>query len=312
MQISILSDARGLEAEWWDLWRRAPEATPFQSPAWLLPWRTNFTDGESVVLTGRRGGRLVLVLPLFRLDGRLLFWGAGTSDWLDGVFNPSLAPEDISQAVAALAEPLDLFQLPPASPLLSAAPPPGWHDRQEPAESCATLALPADIPPRMRQNLRYYRRRAARAGIGEAERSGAAALENLAELHTRRWQNRDEPGIFADPRVLAWQREALAALEAEGLLRLHVLRQEARIVAALAVLAAKGRAFYYIGGFDPDLASLGLGTVLVGHAIADAEAEGLHSFDFLRGHEAYKYRWGAVDQPSFARRLLPPGCEAAA
>jgi CelD/BcsL family acetyltransferase involved in cellulose biosynthesis len=33
--------------------------------------------------------------------------------------------------------------------------------------------------------------------------------------------------------------------------------------------------------------------------------EGLKEFDFLRGREDYKYRWGAIDRPSYARRLWP-------
>ena len=32
-------------------------------------------------------------------------------------------------------------------------------------------------------------------------------------------------------------------------------------------------------------------------------SEGCAAFDFLRGAEEYKYRWGAVDQPMFALRL---------
>ena len=45
---------------------------------------------------------------------------------------------------------------------------------------------------------------------------------------------------------------------------------------------------------------------MIGHAIAAARAEGLRSFDFLRGGEAYKYAWGAVDEPAAGRRLSPP------
>jgi Acetyltransferase (GNAT) domain len=247
----------------------------------------------------------VLLLPLFRLDGRLLLWGAGTSDWLDGLCEPGLDAADLAPALAALGEPLDLFQLPPNSALLCAPLPPGWRDRRGEAECCPALDLPARIPARMRQNIRYYRRRAEAAGIKAPERAGAEAIEVLAALHTRRWSRRDEPGIFADPRLLAWQRAALAGLDGRGLLRLHVLRREGRIVAALVVLAAKRRAFYFIGGFDPDLAPLGLGTVLVGHAIAQAEREGCVSFDFLRGREPYKYRWGATDRPALARAFLP-------
>jgi CelD/BcsL family acetyltransferase involved in cellulose biosynthesis len=43
--------------------------------------------------------------------------------------------------------------------------------------------------------------------------------------------------------------------------------------------------------------------VLVGCAIEAAAEEGAREFDFLRGREAYKYRWGARDRPTFGRRL---------
>jgi CelD/BcsL family acetyltransferase involved in cellulose biosynthesis len=44
-----VADTAGLEAlraDWVDLWRRVPTATPFQSPAWLVPWWRVFDDGE--------------------------------------------------------------------------------------------------------------------------------------------------------------------------------------------------------------------------------------------------------------------------
>ena len=305
MQIEILTEARSVADAWWDLWCRDPQASPFQSPAWLLSWRDNFRDGESIILTMKRDQRLVGLVPLMRLDGRCLLWGAGTSDWLDGLFDPTLEPEAVAAALARIREPLDLFQLPETSALLRSPAPEGWKERQSLSESCAVLSLPAELSPNMKQNLRYYSRRAARAGVGEPERVGAGHIEDLSELHTRRWERREEPGIFADPRVLSWLKEAAALLESAGLLRLYAMRLKGRTVAALCVLHGKGRAFYYIGGFDPEHAGLGLGTVLIGRAVAEAEREGLKHFDFLRGRENYKYRWGARDKPSYARSLIP-------
>jgi hypothetical protein len=245
------------------------------------------------------------LLPLFEHEGRYLPWGAGTSDRLDGIFDPSLRATDISRAIVALPLPLDLFQLPAGSPLLRMSAPPEWGDRPAPAESCAVLAPPARPGKKMEENLRYYRRRAERAGASAPRRLDDPNIDGLASLHTRRWRLRDEPGIFADRRMLAWLKEALPALQRRGLLRFYTIDMGSRMAAALCVLAAKRRAYYYIGGFDPEYASLGLGTILVGHAIGEAEKEGDLSFDFLRGSEPYKYRWGAVDEPTYARRLAP-------
>ena len=301
----ILPGADALEAEWWELWHRDPAATPFQSPAWLLPWRRHFDQGESFVLAARDGGRLVALLPLFWLKGRLLPWGAGTSDWLDGLFDPAFGASELSKGLSMLDAPLDLFQLPATSPLLRARLPSGWQERLGPSECCVTTGLPVQIDPKLAANLRYYRRRAARAGARKPEISRPASLDSLADLHTRRWQDSDQPGVFADPRFLAWQAEALPALEAAALARVYQLRIDGRIAAALYVLTAKECAYYYIGGFDPAHASLGLGTVLLGHAIREAEREGMRTFDFLRGRERYKYRWGGTDCPTFARYLAP-------
>ncbi|MDZ5696471.1 GNAT family N-acetyltransferase [Chelativorans sp. M5D2P16] len=306
MQVEYLSNARGIEPEWWDLWQRDPAATPFQSPAWLVPWRRHFRDGESVILSMREEGRLLALLPLFAREGRFLPWGAGPTDRLDGVFDPRLEPDSLSDALGRLSLPVKLFQLRSDSPLAHAHAPEGWRAETSPAESCAVLSLPARPSKKMAQNLRYCRRRAERAGISGPERSGAAEIEALADLHTRRWRLRGEAGIFADARMLGWLREAFPALEAANLLRLHTMRAGGETVAALCVLTARERSYYYIGGFAPEYARLGLGTVLVGHAIEEAGREGHESFDFLRGREAYKYRWGAADQPTRARRLAPP------
>jgi CelD/BcsL family acetyltransferase involved in cellulose biosynthesis len=307
MAFETRPDADGLESEWWDLWRRDPAATPFQSPAWLMPWRRYFDEGESLVLTAREGGRLMALLPLFTLGGRLLPWGAATSDRLDGLFDPNLDPAELSEGLAALDRPLDLFQLQPASPLLQAPLPTGWHERRSDSECCVRANLPAEIEAKLAENVRYYRRRAARAGADEPSVNHPASIEDLADLHTRLWRSRALPGVFADQRFLAWQQEALPALEAAGLARLYEVRIGGYVAAALYILTAKGRAYYYIGGFDPEHASLGLGSILVGHAIEEAEKEGLRTFDFLRGRERYKYRWGGADCPTYARYLAPPG-----
>lgn len=306
MRIDLLPDAGGLEHDWWDLWRRDPTATPFQSPAWLLPWRRHFGGGASLIVTIRDDGRLAGLLPLFEHDGRWLLWGAGTSDWLDGVFDPALPPKLLTEAVGRLSMPLELFQLPASSMLLRIAAPQSWSSIVDSAESCAVLPLPACPSAGMARNLRYCRRRAERAGIEPPQPAGADALQALAALHTRRWNHKGGDGIFADPRMLDWLSEALPALEANGLARLYALRAGSGTVGVLLALGARRSTYYYIGGFDPDLSELGLGTILIGHAIDEAERAGHLAFDFLRGREPYKYRWGAEDRPALARRLAPP------
>ena len=60
------------------------------------------------------------------------------------------------------------------------------------------------------------------------------------------------------------------------------------------------RAYAYLGGFDPDFARESPGTILMADAIERAAARGCTTFNFLRGREAYKYEWGAVDRANRA------------
>jgi GNAT acetyltransferase-like protein len=61
--------------------------------------------------------------------------------------------------------------------------------------------------------------------------------------------------------------------------------------------AGKKRGYYYLGGFDPAFAQLSVGMLMIDHAVRDAIRDGAVKFDFLRGREAYKYRWGRRTVP---------------
>lgn len=314
--VAIVNDEAGLsvlEPEWHDLWERDPAATPFQSPAWLVPWVRTFAGPDWLVATMRRRGRLMAVLPLFCVDDvhgrRLMSMGAGISDYGDGVFDPEVGCEEASMLITALRDwhAIELLQVPLESPLLRAPAPEGWSDCRRSAEPCPVMPLPTVLSRHMRQNLRYYRRRVERSGIEHASTSSGDAaltlLEGLFALHGARWQTRGSPGVLAEDKIRSFHRQAVPALADAGLLRMHVLHRRGMPVAVGYILTAKVRAYDYITGFNPDLAALGLGTVLIGCTIEAAVEEGAREFDFLRGREDYKYRWGAHDRPTFARCL---------
>jgi hypothetical protein len=150
-KIEVIRDEAALTAlvpEWSELWERDPRATPFQSPAWVVPWFRHFAGHDWLVASVRRDGRLIGILPLFLVDDahgrRLMPMGAGISDYLDGVFDSGVGCEEASFLIAALEEwqALDPPQLPPASPLLDAPAPEGWSDDRRPAEPCPVISYP--------------------------------------------------------------------------------------------------------------------------------------------------------------------------
>jgi CelD/BcsL family acetyltransferase involved in cellulose biosynthesis len=328
------ADLERLRPEWEALWAAVPEASPFQHPAWLLPWWRHVGRGTLACIAVRSGsGALVALAPLYILhDGgerRLFPLGIATTDELDPLLHPDCREAALHCIAARLAgeapefDAIEYPQLRPASALLQLPCPAGWRQELVASEPHPVLDLsnPGALPKAMRDNVRHCRARAARAGVLAFETALppqlAGHLQALEDLHARRWAERGEAGVLHDPAVRAMHREAVPLLHAAGLLRLHALRLDGRIVAVAYCLLHARRCAYYIGGFDPRCAAFSPGTLLVDHAIAQAREEGALAFDFLRGQEAYKYRWGAVDEARWAlrrwRALNParPGSESA-
>ncbi|HSV02671.1 MAG TPA: GNAT family N-acetyltransferase [Phenylobacterium sp.] len=325
LTVAELTDPAELEAlapEWRALLERCPQATPFQTPEWLIAWRRAFLPQGLWTLAFRGDGRLVALAPMFihgRSDGRrqLTLLGNGLSDRLDLIAEPAAR----RAAAAALFRHLarrklwdlcDFRDLPADSPLLAAAA--EGRSRLAPEAPCPTLALPHDpaevlgrLPKSRRTDLRRCARRLAELGAVRFELADAAgrasALAAVMALHARRWNERGEAGVFAEPRVRGFHEAVTGDLLAAGMLRLHVLRLGERPIAAQYGIVQGASAYSYIHAFDPAFARFGPGWLLMAHVLQSAVREGLRSFDFLRGREAYKYDWGAADRPQVRRRI---------
>jgi CelD/BcsL family acetyltransferase involved in cellulose biosynthesis len=176
------------------------------------------------------------------------------------------------------------------------------------------LSLPASLeqwagggPSGLLQQARYAWRGAEQLGTPRFERAEDANFEALFSalvwLHEARWRARCGAGMLAEKPVQEFHREAARGLLAAGALRLYGLRLNDQWAASFYGFQQAGRAYYYLGGFDPALGPLSLGTLMVSHAIESAIREGAREFDFLRGSEGYKYRWGARDRATYRRTL---------
>ncbi|MBV9748177.1 MAG: GNAT family N-acetyltransferase, partial [Acetobacteraceae bacterium] len=188
--------------------------------------------------------------------------------------------------------------------------PPGWRAEWRQDSACPVL-LPgenlASVPARTRRKLRMARHRAERVGGYAVEaataETRAGLFDALVRLHQARWDATGEPGVLADPRVLAFHQDAQPGLLEAGLMRLLALRLAGQIAAAFLQLLQPGRALFYLAGYDPALAYHSPGTLLLGWALEQAAAEGREAH-FLRGAESYKFAWGAEDRPNRACRLM--------
>jgi CelD/BcsL family acetyltransferase involved in cellulose biosynthesis len=326
LDIEHITTNTGLEAlapAWDNLWRRAPAATPFQSPAWLIPWWSEIGGGELRVLAARANGHLVGLLPLYRQHdgegGKLLPLGIAISDYLDGLFEERAGVMVAEAMLRHLAgrddwRRCELHPLCASSPLLEACTPAGCIDEVPKFEPCLVLELPPGarqlrdiIPSGMRAKFRQSERRAEQTGRVSFETATAANFPQIIDaffrLHEARWACRAAPGVLADPAIRRFHRAAAPLLLSAGLLRLHALRLNQRIIAVVYALFAKGRTYSYLSGFDPEFGRISPGTLAIGHAVGQAITEGAREFDFLRGRERFKYSWGARERPCYGRML---------
>jgi CelD/BcsL family acetyltransferase involved in cellulose biosynthesis len=320
-EIRVLEQIEPLKIPWLTLWRECPDATPFQTPQWLIPFYRHFAHSTPAVLTLYRGATLAGLLPLYlcrqRERNRFLLAGSGVSDYLDALIAPSLGSDwipDLHDWIASTGPgcvDYEFQQLRASSSLAFVPAPPGWRRVVKAKGVCPRISTPDSVdgltgavPHAMRRQAGYLLRRAARSGPVTIRHSNAAELsseiESLFALHTRRWRQCGEPGVFASKRVRAFFRDAWQGLFELGLLRLMRLFLGDWHVATLCGFSCRREFYYYIAGFDPDAARLSPGSLIVWLALQHAQHEGCHSFDFLRGAETYKYRWGAQDAETFS------------
>ena len=321
MPVEILDKVEQLESvadRWEALWRRDANATPFQSPQWLLPWWKHFGSDTPHVIASSSGGELDALAPLYILrdedsgESLGLFLGTGNSDYLDILGDAALLIDSITRADCQL---WDLQQLRPSSTLLSVALPDGWSDNVEDQDPCPVLPIENAgdelqnlLSTHARKKLRYFRRCLEREGEVRYESATAESLDTLLdalyELHAARWQKRGLPGVLADEVTQGFHRDVARRMLEAGALRMYAVRINERIVAVFYGFAHQGTVYYYLSGYDPALEKLSIGNVIVAHAIEHAVRDGATTFDFLRGAEEYKYSWGAKDRMNRRRQLF--------
>ena len=332
MKVIEVQDVAGmasLRPHWDALTERNPDLTLYQTWDWNDAWWRAFGRRKQLrIFVAMDGSDPVGIAPLYVSRHlatplrRLAFIGTGTSDYLDVITEPGTASEACIAIIERIASEggydlADLQQVPPWSPLRDVWPAQeakGAHMRQ--IEVCPHLPLPeawevfaASLGKHLRSNIAYYERLVKRT-YPEAEtvlvtrQELPEAISALFDLHTRRWRSRKLPGVLCGRAVQRFHRDIADRLAATGRLRLHVTRLDGRIVAALYCFAYAKRYYYYLGGFDPELSRFSLGTTLTAAAIRQAISEGCRDFDFLRGHEPYKYRWSPQERHN-AQCLLP-------
>lgn len=178
---------------------------------------------------------------------------------------------------------------------------------REQVDVAPAIALPAtwdeylaSLSGHDRHELRRKRRRLSDLGgwsVRKAHDVGwEADLAAFFEFH--RQAPGEKAGFFTPDRERFFRRLA-ADLFLFGMARLDVLEVDGEPVACTFSYDFRGEFSLYNSAFRPDLAKHAPGMVLVGCLIEQAIADGHTLFDFLRGDEAYKMRFGPEPRPVY-------------
>jgi CelD/BcsL family acetyltransferase involved in cellulose biosynthesis len=333
VKTEVYTDAAGFAAlreEWNPLLRNSASDTIFLTWEWQSTWWEHLGEGELYLLAMRTDeGRLVGIAPL-RLtmldDGPndLSIVGCrDVSDYLD--FIAASGEEEsvyralldwLESAEAPAWDLADLCNIPAASPthslLAEMAAARGYQVQTEVEDICPVIPLPSawddylsSLDKKQRHEVRRKIRRAERSGqanwyIVNQGHDLAAEMEAFIELHEKSSAEKDE---FMDAQMKGFFHAAAQSLEKAGWLQLAFIEVNGEKAATMMNFDYRDSIMVYNSGFDPQqYAWLSPGIVLLAYCIHHAIELGRTKFDFMRGDEEYKYRFGA--QPTEVYRLL--------
>ncbi len=332
MRATWIEDDAGLRAivpRWTALCDRSRDCAPFARPEWLLPWRDIFGAGCPLrVLAVEEAGELRALLPWIEatseLGRSLALMGGELSDHHDAPVDEGAGQTDGLAAAIARAlgdgdwRRVTFDRLREDGWLRGLARRLGGDTRADEVVDeppCPTLVAPpqaqtlADLlPDGFAHRLGRATRKAQRSG-GLAVRLAASAEEALflfqalSAFHAARWQARGEPGVLAHPDVQRFHARVIPGLQRAGVLRMFALEVGGALAGVVYGFSAHGRFSFYLGGFDLARDSASPGVLAIAGAIAHELRAGVRVFDFLRGREAYKYRFGARDAACYTVRV---------
>jgi CelD/BcsL family acetyltransferase involved in cellulose biosynthesis len=319
-----------LKPEWNDLLRRSYYDNLFLTWEWQSAWWRHLGEGD-LLLLGLRGGedgRLVGIAPLFRAedgDGRSVLSLVGcrdVSDYLDLIIERGQEETvygtllDYLQNEASDWDVVDLCNIPQASPapdgLRALAESRGFQTLLEVEDVCPIIALPAtwdeylmSLDKKQRHEVRRKLRKADGAAdtrfiIVGSDHDLEAEMQSFIDLHQKSTPEKDQ---FMEPRMQGFFLEVGRELQARGWLQLVFVEMDGLRAASLLNFDYGDSILVYNSGYDPRRFShLSPGIVVTARSIEHAITMGRKKFDFLRGDEVYKYRFGA--QNTEVRRLL--------
>ncbi|MGD9094082.1 MAG: GNAT family N-acetyltransferase [Anaerolineales bacterium] len=326
--IRKLQEFDALAGEWNSLLAHSASHVPFLRHEYLSSWwRTlgggEWSKGELCIVTARdENGSLCGIAPLFateNLSGEaalMLLGSIEISDYLDIIAAPVELATFLEVLFEALDSPdtpdwrlLDWYNILDSSPTLpamkAAAEKKGWSFTQSELQHCPYIPLPGDwdtylggIKKKQRHEIRRKMRRAASNDPATAwyiVQNEATLEAEMEDFFTLMAQDPDKDKFLTEAMRKQMQATVKTAFQS-GWLQLAFLEVGGGKAAGYLNFDYGNHIWVYNSGIDFSHSAISPGWVLLGHLLKWANEQGRKALDFMRGDEAYKYRFGGIDR----------------
>ena len=299
--------------------------TPFSRYEYLSEWWKTLGGGEwknaeLLLVSAVEDDELVGIAPLFiaGYDGRkavLLLGSIEISDYLDLIVREADLPRFLSGLMDFLASShagawsaMDWYNLPDSSPTLAALKADserrGWNYHEEVYRPTPRIALNGSfeeylsrVEKKQRHEIRRKMRRADESGrvkfaVVDPKADIEPELESFFHLMVQ------DPGKanFLHDVMRDQMSQSIRAAHDYGYLWLAFLEVDGVRAAASLNFDYKNKLWGYNSGVSRGHMEFSPGWVLLGHVIQWCCENGRAEFDFMRGDEEYKYRFGGVNK----------------
>jgi CelD/BcsL family acetyltransferase involved in cellulose biosynthesis len=338
MKIETYTDLGGFDAlagEWNDLLKRSTFDTLFLTWEWQRTWWEHLGEGDLLLITLHDDqGHLIGIAPLYRTvsargERKLNIVGCvDVSDYLDIIVAQGHEREVygalldyLDSAEVARWDAAELCNVPEISPahqaLAEMAVERGYEFRTLIEDVCPVIDLPAtwdeylaSLDKKQRHEIRRKMRRIEREAdvhwyIVDQDRNLSEEIEAFIELHQESRADKDD---FMDERMKGFFRAVAHVLQSSGWLQLAFIEVDGKQAASMLNFDYEDAILVYNSGYDPQRhAHLSPGIVLLAYCIQHAIELGRARFDFLRGDEPYKYRFGAKETKVYRLVIVREG-----
>jgi CelD/BcsL family acetyltransferase involved in cellulose biosynthesis len=322
-----------LAAEWDNLVERSHTNGPFlrygyQNIWWETRGGGEWPDARLALITATENGRLVGIAPLFYTPdhqgkARLMLVGSvEVSDYLDLIAEAEDMPSFCSGLLAFLKkidlpawERLDLYNILENSPTLLAlqesGSAQGWGLELSKAYHCPHILMPGDwdtylaaIDKKQRHEIRRKMRRLHESDIPSrwyTVQDGQTLDQEIDDFMALMEHDEDKVR-FLTPLMRQFMRSNFRWAFEQGYLFMAFLEIDGQKAAGYLAYDYLNRLWVYNSGINRSFFDYSPGWVLLGDILKWCNENKREAFDFMRGDEEYKYRFGAIDR--FVMRLI--------